>query len=82
MGDENMVDQRQLGEREIADTRSRVDQNIVVEQLKDLNGRLGQSKAERMRIESDSEQVKAHVGDPEALLQVPSLASLPAVAMT
>ncbi|MEA3213366.1 MAG: polysaccharide biosynthesis transport protein [Chthoniobacter sp.] len=56
-------------------------QNIVVEQLKDLNGRLGQAKAERMRLETDFAQVQARTGNPAELLQVPSLASQPAVAI-
>jgi len=57
-------------------------QNIVVEQLKDLNGRLGQAKAERMRTESDLQQVQAHASVPEELLQVPSLATQPAVTIS
>ena len=32
VGDEDMVDQRQLGEREVADPGPRVDQNILVDQ--------------------------------------------------
>jgi capsular exopolysaccharide synthesis family protein len=51
-------------------------QNIVVDSLKDLNGRLGQASADRMKIEADLNQVKLiGTSDPKALLAIPSIAS-------
>jgi capsular exopolysaccharide synthesis family protein len=55
-------------------------QNIVVDSLKDLNTRLGQARSDRMKLESDVNQVKL-IGDndPKALLSIPSIATSPLV---
>lgn len=55
-------------------------QNIVVDSLKDLNQRLGQARAERMKLEADYNQYKL-IGnsDPKALLAIPSIATSPLV---
>ena len=51
-------------------------QNIVVDSLKDLNTRLGQARADRMKLEADVNQVKL-IGnnDPKALQAIPSIAT-------
>jgi len=51
-------------------------QNIVVDSLKDLNTRLGEARADRMKIEADYNQYKI-VGDtdPKALLAIPTIAA-------
>jgi capsular exopolysaccharide synthesis family protein len=51
-------------------------QNIVVDSLKDLNGRLGQARADRMKLEADYNQYKM-IGDsnPRALLAIPTIAA-------
>jgi capsular exopolysaccharide synthesis family protein len=51
-------------------------QNIVVDSLKDLNTRLGEARADRMKIESGYNQYKL-VGesDPKALLAIPTIAA-------
>jgi capsular exopolysaccharide synthesis family protein len=55
-------------------------QNVVVDSLKDLNARLGQARADRMKIESDYNQITL-IGDndPKALLAIPSIATSPLV---
>ena len=55
-------------------------QNIVVDSLKDLNTRLGQARADRMKLESDLNQYKM-IGnsDPKLLLAIPSIATSPLV---
>jgi capsular exopolysaccharide synthesis family protein len=51
-------------------------QNIVVDSLKDLNTRLGQARADRMKLEADYNQYKL-IGDkdPKALMAIPSIAT-------
>ena len=51
-------------------------QNIVVDSLKDINGRLTQARADRMKLEADLNEYKL-IGDsdPKALLAIPSIAS-------
>ena len=51
-------------------------QNIVVDSLKDINGRLTQARADRMKLEADLNQYKL-IGDnnPKALLAIPSIAT-------
>jgi len=55
-------------------------QNIVVDSLKDLNTRLGEARADRMKLESDYNQYKL-IGDsdPKALVAIPSIATAPMV---
>jgi len=55
-------------------------QNIVVESLKDINQRLTQARAERMKLEADFNQYKA-IGDtdPKALLAISTIAASPLV---
>jgi len=55
-------------------------QNVVVDSLKDLNTRLGQARADRMKLEADYNQCKL-IGnsDPKALLAISSIASSPLV---
>ena len=55
-------------------------QNIVVDSLKDLNTRLGEARADRIKVEADYSQVKLiGVSDPKALLAIPSIATSPFV---
>jgi capsular exopolysaccharide synthesis family protein len=56
-------------------------QNIVVEKLKELNLKMTQAKEERIRLECDLETLE-HAGqkNPEELLKLASVASLPGVA--
>jgi succinoglycan biosynthesis transport protein ExoP len=55
-------------------------QNIVVDSLKDLNTRLDQARADRIKLEADYNQYKL-IGDsdPKALLAIPSIATAPLV---
>jgi len=55
-------------------------QNIVVDSLKDINVRLGQARADRMKLEADYNQYKL-IGDsnPKALLAIPTIATSPLV---
>jgi len=56
-------------------------QNIIVEQLKDINTKVTEAQGERMRLESDIEQVKAvGPGNTEELLRIGSVAQIPQVA--
>ena len=51
-------------------------QNIVVERLKELNGKVTSAKAERLKLETDRAQIEALSGQgPEKLLVVPSIAT-------
>jgi len=56
-------------------------QNITVEKLKELNSRVTTAKAERLKLESDYGETKTgnHL-QPEDLLNIPAIASTPAVA--
>jgi capsular exopolysaccharide synthesis family protein len=55
-------------------------QNVVVDSLKDINLRLGQTREDRMKAESDYNQYKL-IGDshPKALLAITSIATAPQV---
>ncbi len=53
--------------------------NIIAEQLKELNSRLTVTKAERLKLESDFEQVQLARDDPQKLLQIASVAQLPEI---
>jgi capsular exopolysaccharide synthesis family protein len=55
-------------------------QNIVVDSLKAVNGRLTQARTDRMKLEADFNQYKL-IGnsDPKALLAIPIIATAPAV---
>src|SRR4030095_4022383 len=56
-------------------------QNIIVDKLKEINAQVNEAKAERLRLESDLEQIK-HI-DPnntEELMRIESVAKLPQVA--
>ena len=56
-------------------------QNITTEKLNQLNLRVTEAKAERLRLESDCAQLKtAGIRTPVELLAMPSIASAPAVA--
>jgi uncharacterized protein involved in exopolysaccharide biosynthesis len=51
-------------------------QNIVVERLKELNGKVTAAKAERLKLETDRAQIQALAGQPaEHLLALPSIAT-------
>ncbi|HEX8679318.1 MAG TPA: polysaccharide biosynthesis tyrosine autokinase, partial [Chthoniobacterales bacterium] len=51
-------------------------QNIVVERLKELNGKVTAAKGERLKLETDRAQIQALAGQPsEHLLALPSIAS-------
>lgn len=54
--------------------------NIIASQLIELNSRLAVAKAERIKLESDYEQIKAKKGNPAALLEIASVAQLGEVA--
>ncbi len=54
--------------------------NIIASQLIELNSRLAVAKAERIKFESDYEQIQAKKGNPAALLEIASVAQLPEVA--
>ena len=56
-------------------------QNITVEKLKELNLRVTTAKAERLKLESDyAETTSGNYRSPDELLNVPAIASTPAVA--
>lgn len=55
-------------------------QNIVVEKLRELNTKVTLAKAERLKLEADKAQIKLLVGgNPERLLELPSVSALPGV---
>jgi capsular exopolysaccharide synthesis family protein len=54
--------------------------NIIAGQLVDLNNRLSQAKADRLKIESDDKQVTKFRDDPKALLDIASVQQLPEIA--
>ena len=55
-------------------------QNIIVEQLKELNRKVTDAKSDRLRLESDYETIqRVKPKNPEDLLLLSSVASLPAV---
>src|SRR5580704_12541198 len=55
-------------------------QNIIVEQLKELNRKVTDAKSDRLRLESDYETIlRVKTKNPEDLLLLSSVASLPAV---
>jgi capsular exopolysaccharide synthesis family protein len=53
--------------------------NIIAAQLIELNTRLGAAKAERVRLQSDSEQILKYRNDPKALLEIASVSQLPQI---
>jgi len=53
--------------------------NIVEVQLRDLNSRHTAIKSERLKLESDYEQIEACLSDPEKLLDIESIRKVPAV---
>jgi len=55
------------------------DMNIVANQLKELNSRSTEAKAERLRIESDLAQIQSCQGDPEKLLKIESIQKMPSI---
>jgi succinoglycan biosynthesis transport protein ExoP len=56
-------------------------QNIIVEQLKEINTKVTEAQSERMKLESDIEQVKAvGPGNTEELMRIGSVAQIPQVA--
>jgi succinoglycan biosynthesis transport protein ExoP len=58
-------------------------QNIIVEQLKEINTKVTGAQGERMRLESDIEQVRASgAGNVEEALRIGSVAAIPQVAET
>ncbi len=54
-------------------------QNIIVEQLKEINTQVTEAQGERMKLESDLEQVREIGNDPEELMRIGSVAELPQV---
>jgi capsular exopolysaccharide synthesis family protein len=54
--------------------------NIIAGQLVDLNNRLSQAKADRLKIESDDKQVAKFRDDPKTLLEIASVQQLPEIA--
>jgi succinoglycan biosynthesis transport protein ExoP len=55
-------------------------QNIIVEKLKELNQKVTDAKSDRLRLESDFETIKkAKIKNPQDLLLLASVASLPVI---
>jgi capsular exopolysaccharide synthesis family protein len=55
-------------------------QNIVVERLKELNAKVTEARAERLRLETEHAQIQAMAKKPaESLLALPSIAGAPEV---
>src|SRR5436309_14897013 len=52
---------------------------LVEDKLQDLNGKLTASKADRMRLEGELEQIQQSGDNIDALLQVPSISAAPMV---
>ena len=56
-------------------------QNIIVDKLKEINAQVNEAKAERLRLESDLEQIKLiDPSNTEELMRIESVAKLPQVA--
>ncbi len=53
--------------------------NIVADQLRDLNSRHTAIKSERLKLESDYEQIQTCLGDPDKLLEIESIRKVPSV---
>ncbi len=57
-------------------------QNIIVEQLRELNTKVAEAKATRLRLEADLDQVKRmDPADTDAMLQIESVGKVPQVAL-
>ena len=54
-------------------------QDTVVAELKNQSNQLGTTRATRMRLETDDEEAQKHLNDPNALLQIPSVANHPTI---
>lgn len=54
-------------------------ENITESKLKELNSRVTQAKADRLRLESDFAQINKFKGDADELLTIPSIANHPTV---
>src|SRR5213596_1819831 len=52
---------------------------LVEDKLQDLNGKLTASKAERIRLEGELEQIQQNRDNIDALLEIPSIAAAPMV---
>ncbi len=55
------------------------DMNIVANQLKELDSRSTEAKAERLRIESDLTQIQGCQDDPAKLMRIESIQKMPAI---
>lgn len=55
------------------------DMNMVAIQLKELNSRTTEAKAERLRIESDLSQIENCLNDPTKLLKIDSIQKMPSI---
>lgn len=55
------------------------DMNIVANQLKELNSRSTEAKAERLKIESDLGQIQGCQNDPEKLLKIETIQKMPSI---
>lgn len=53
--------------------------NIEIDQLRDLNSRLTEAKSQRLKLESDYEQIQACLNAPDKLLAIESIAKVAAV---
>ena len=53
--------------------------NIMTDQLRDLNSRYTSVKTERLKLESDYQQIQSCMGDPDKLLEIESIRKVPAV---
>jgi succinoglycan biosynthesis transport protein ExoP len=68
------LEMRKLGSVSIDDQT-----NIEVDQLRDLNSRLTEAKSQRLKLESDYEQIQACLNDPDKLLAIESIGKVAAV---
>jgi len=55
------------------------DMNIIAAQMIELNTRLAAAKATRLQLETDNQQIAKYRDNPEALLQIASVAQLPEI---
>jgi len=65
---------RKLGSVSVSD-----ELNIIAKQLVDLNSRLTVAKGERLKLEADFQQIESIRDNPQALLQITSIAALPEI---
>ena len=70
---------RELGTISVDGENGTSGTNIVAAQLMELNNRLGIAKADRAKLQSDSDQISKFRNDPTALLEIASVSDLPVI---